>query len=300
MSRNDAPTVLPAAPSQETGLARFDPQSLVQQAIEKGADVEVLERLLALAKDVRAENARDLWNKAMAEFQRTCPPIRKTSSAQVQTRTGQNYTYSYASLDEIMETIRPVMGPLGLSVAWRGRFEGKVVVQNCRVSHSAGHFEESGEMPIPIDEGGMGASAAQRIGIATTYAKRYALLSIIGMAPEDDVDGAELKPKAVAQPQRKSTQQNAAQKPAAAPRNGCPPSSPWSGDLSDIVHVADDGPEHWILKAEQDTLRFVTDQVDIKDRAAEAMSNAKQVRIEWKLTKAGSAYVETLVTLQDA
>ena len=34
----------------------------------------------------------------------------------------------------------------------------------------------------------MGANPAQRVGIAATYAKRYSLLGIIGMAPEDDDD----------------------------------------------------------------------------------------------------------------
>jgi hypothetical protein len=63
------------------------------------------------------------------------------------------------------------------------------VVAECRVSHRDGHIETSGEIAMPIEPGdGRGASPPQRVGIALTYAKRYALLGILGLAPEDDDD----------------------------------------------------------------------------------------------------------------
>ncbi len=175
---------------ESTSLARLDPQALIEKAIESGSGIETMERLVALAKDVRAVQAREAWYEAMAEFQRRCPPIKKTRSAKIQTARA-SYSYSYAPLDEILSTIQPVMGDLGLSVSWRGRVEADKVIQNCRISHVLGHHEESGDVPMPIVLGddGRGANPMQRVGIATTYAKRYSLLSIIGMAPEDDEDG---------------------------------------------------------------------------------------------------------------
>lgn len=165
-------------------LARLEPQELIQSAIDHGAGIETLERLVALAKDIRSEQAREAWHGAMAEFQRTCKPIKKSASMQVPGRKG----YSYAPLDEVLGTIQPVMGALGLSVSWRSRWEAQHVIVSCRVSHLLGHHEDSGEMRIPVATDGAGANAAQRIGTATTYAKRYSLLGIIGMAPEDDDD----------------------------------------------------------------------------------------------------------------
>ena len=176
-----------------TALARLDPQALILKAIESGAAIETIERLTALAKDIREVHAREAWYQAMAEFQRACPSIKKTKRAKIRTRSGPGYEYSFAPLDEIMSTIQPVMGPLGLSVSWRTvRLDPAQVIVVCRVSHNLGHHEESGEIAMPVVAGGddnAGANAMQRVGIAATYAKRYALLGIIGMAPEDDDDG---------------------------------------------------------------------------------------------------------------
>ena len=174
---------------RQDSFTRLDTQALIAQAIESNAGIEMMERLVALAKEVRAEQAREAWYEAMAEFQKTCPSIKKTATAKISTRSGPGYSYRYAPLDEITSTIQPVMGELGLSISWRSRVEPDQVIVSCRVSHVLGHHEESGDIAIPIVQGdGTGATPPQRVGIATTYAKRYSLLGIIGMAPEDDDD----------------------------------------------------------------------------------------------------------------
>lgn len=172
-------------------LARINPQALLAQAIEKGADIGVLERLVALAETVRAMQAKEAWYDAIAKFQAQCPPIFKEH-----TGVTRSYSYTYASIDDVLSVIQPVMGPLGLSVSWKLRFEAKAAAANCRISHALGHFEESGEVIIPIEEraeDGKGASPAQRVGIAMTYAQRYALKAAAGVAPTDveDQDGKE-------------------------------------------------------------------------------------------------------------
>lgn len=200
-------------------LVRLEPQQLLQSAVENGAGIETLERLVALAKDVKAEQAREAWHDAMAEFQRTCPRIKKTMAARVSTKTGGSYTYRYAPLEDILATILPVMGPLGLSVSWRTRFEGDEAIANCRVSHTFGHHEESGDVRIPIqtDNAGVGATPPQRAGISLTYAKRYALLAIVGLAPEDDPDAQEA-PAPTVQPPRRASETKAS--PTESPGEG--------------------------------------------------------------------------------
>ena len=172
------------------GLARLDIGALIERALESKAGVEQLERLVELAKNLRAEQAREAYSAAIAEFQRICPPIKKSATAKIATSRA-SYSYAYAPLDEILSTVQPVLGSLGLSISWRSRVETNAVIVTCRLAHKFGHHEESGEMAIPIvtSEPERGANAAQRVGVATTYARRYALLGIIGMAPEDDDDG---------------------------------------------------------------------------------------------------------------
>lgn len=181
-------TLLPV--NRESALARLDPQALITRAIESGTGIDVMERLVALAKDVREVQAREAWYEAMAEFQRRCPTVKKTTTAKIQTRGGASYSYRYAPLDEILSVAQPVMGELGLSASWRSKIEPDRVIVACRISHTLGHHEESGDIAMPIvSTDGAGANPAQRVGIALTYAKRYALLGILGLAPEDDDDG---------------------------------------------------------------------------------------------------------------
>jgi len=190
-------------------IQSLEPQSLLQAAIEKGASVETLERLVALAKDVRAEQAKAAYYEAKAEFQRLCPPISKSKKARIATRSGGGYEYSYAPLDAIMEKIGPVLGNLGLSIKYRISQTKDSVTAVCCLAHEVGYQEESGEITMPIviaksqDGNYIGANPAQCVGIATTYAKRYALLAITGAAPQgDDVDGhhKETKPEKQSRP----------------------------------------------------------------------------------------------------
>jgi hypothetical protein len=176
-------------------VTRLDPQDLLTRAVEKGASLETLERLVALAKDVREVQAREAWHYAMAEFQRRCPSIKKTATAQIATAKGY-YSYRYAALDEIMEVIRPLLGELGLSVSWSTRVEPQRVIISCRIAHVLGHSENSGEVSMPIadSQDRSGGNPAQKVGSALTYARRYSLLCVTGLSPEDDDDGQAMHP----------------------------------------------------------------------------------------------------------
>jgi hypothetical protein len=123
----------------------------------------------------------------MALFQRNDLTIHKTKTGTV----AGKFSYTYAPLEEFMNAVRGKLAENGLSVSWRTpRTEDTKVVRVCRVSHALGHFEESGEVVIPIGgaDDRSGASAAQRVGIAITYAERYSLKDILGLSPEDDDD----------------------------------------------------------------------------------------------------------------
>src|SRR5262245_7543688 len=177
-----------------TALVRLDPQALIAHAVKANANIETIEKLVALAERVRAVQAREAWHHAIAEFQRQCPIIAKTKTARIPTRSGA-YTYTYAPLDEILRVVRPVMAPLGLSIAWKsGKVDGTSVSVVCQVAHRLGHVEDSGLVTVPVSIGddARGANPAQRVASAMTYAKRYSLLGILGLAPEedDDADGA--------------------------------------------------------------------------------------------------------------
>ena len=51
--------------------------SLIAQAIDKNVSVETLERLLIMRKELKAEYAKEQYDKDMASFQAECPIIMK-------------------------------------------------------------------------------------------------------------------------------------------------------------------------------------------------------------------------------
>jgi len=273
-------------------LVRLDPQSLIRAAVDKGADVDVLERLVALAKDVRRETARDAWYSAMAEFQRTCPAILKDKQAQIRTRTGGNFGYRYASLDTVLAVVLPVMGPLGLSVSFKHGCDAEFVHATCVVSHALGHSETSGEMRIPIGKAGVdgGASAQQMVGIASTYAKRYALLAILGLSPEDDTDGdTNGAPPAVATPTRKSAP---VEHPVSRPGD-----KEWRGFIDSVTtRTGETKGKRWTIYdiKGSDGAEFGTFSETVAAAAREAFESGVEVIVTWTETAKGNKNAESV------
>lgn len=282
------PHMSPAPPPKVAQLERItmDPQALIKEAVAASAPIDTIERLMDLAKDLRAQQAREAWYGAMAMFQRTCPPITKTREARIATKHGPGYRYTYAPLGEIMTTILPVMGPLGLSVSYRTRHEGDRVIASCVISHEFGHSEASGDIGMPITHGDpdKGANPMQRVGIASTYAKRYALLAIIGLAPEDDPDGQGGKAEAgVSRPQRASAKQEPPQDGGEQPQHF------WRGQVLKVT--AKDGvtngrkwTRHSIVGDDETT--FTTFNKEHAEFAATAGSSI--VTIEYDQSKHGN------------
>jgi len=274
-------------------LARLDPQALIAQAIQSGAGIETLERLVALAKDVRAQQAREAWHQAMTDFQSQCPKILKTETAEITTRGGGGYSYDYAPIEEITSKILPTMTAVGLTVSYRTprMLSGHVVVV-CRISHALGHYEESGEVVMPVvmpatPEERTGANPMQRVGIATTYAQRYALKLALGLAPERDTDGhakkGEPNKPAVRQPQRKG------ETAAPAPSEVVPPNDIhiWQGTIREIAAKTSEktGKAYYTILAE-DGEAFMTFSATLADFARSLVGKVAVIR--WDTTDRGN------------
>jgi len=128
---------------------------------------------------------------ALAAFQAKLPPIVKTKTAKVKTKDGGSYQYSYADLAEVSGVVLPALGAVGLSFTAKPTFnEGGKFVLAYRLLHACGDSDE-GEYPLPQ------SGTAQEIGSAITYARRYALCSIVGVAPDEDDDGAAASEKPI-------------------------------------------------------------------------------------------------------
>lgn len=89
---------------------------------------------------------------------------------------------SYADLASVWEACRKALSDNELSVAQVTDFgpNGELIL-NTILMHSSGE-KLVGSMPVMIGE----KATAQQVGSAITYARRYALSAMVGVAPEDD------------------------------------------------------------------------------------------------------------------
>jgi len=89
----------------------------------------------------------------------------------------------YAPLDAIVEATRPVLAKHGLAIQQQPLFmEGTAGVETT-ILHKSGHSTTT-TLLLPLKD-----QSPQGVGSAITYARRYALAAVLGLATEDDDDG---------------------------------------------------------------------------------------------------------------
>lgn len=122
---------------------------------------------------------------ALAAFQADIPSVVKGATATVQTKAGGSYKYSYADLAVINPLVLPKLALHGLSWTAKPTLMGPEFVLMYKLMHESGEAEE-GVYPLPDP----GSLTAQELGSAITYARRYALCAVTGIAPGGDDDDA--------------------------------------------------------------------------------------------------------------
>jgi len=183
-------TVVLQAP-QEVTKETASVEQFIVKAIEQGLPVETMERLFNLRKEVKAEQAKEAYVRAMSEFQAKCPVISKNKD--VLDKNGK-YRYSYASLDSIVSQVKAMLGECGLSYTTTVLNSNGFITAVCKITHSLGHSEESSFM-IPIDNDAY-MSAPQKFASALTFGKRYAFCNALGiLTGEDDSDAGDVNNK---------------------------------------------------------------------------------------------------------
>jgi len=149
---------------------------------------------------------------ALAKVQAQLPKLERDRTVTVQQKSGDTYSYSYATLANLSETVLPLLAAHGLSfVAMPGAgSDGKMCVRY-QLLHESGE-SLAGEFPIS-GEGGI-----QMIGGRITYARRYCLAALVGVAADEDDEarlGEDTKPS-TAQRAAPRARQSAPREPAAA------------------------------------------------------------------------------------
>lgn len=158
------------------------PADLLRLAVAGGADVDKLEKLMALQERWQAGQAKREYVAAMMKFQSLLPTIPKIREVH---KASGGLLYKFANLDDIMDSIRPIEKECG----FMHRFdfaprEGGGCKCTCIVTHIGGH-SESTTVSIPPTKG-MNTNPAQDNGIEMTYGQRYAIIGAYGITTADE------------------------------------------------------------------------------------------------------------------
>jgi len=155
----------------------IQPISLLATAREQGASLEKLEQLMEMQFKWEANEAKKAYHKAVADFK--SEPVRIPKSK----RNSQFGGSPYSGIDDLVNTVNPVLGNHGLSAHWSiDQSEGIKVT--CVLTHSLGH-SESVSMTGPADKSGA-KSPIQEIKSTITYLKIATYEAVTGVASSDD------------------------------------------------------------------------------------------------------------------
>lgn len=163
---------------QPSRAVAMTPVDMLSLAVERGASIETLEKLMGLRERYEASQARKAFDEAVADAKAGIQPVLKN-------REGHNGK-RYADFAAIAKAIDPIISQFGLSYRFRTTQTDRISV-TCVLSHKDGHSEET-TLSGPPDASGS-KNAIQAIGSTLTYLQRYTLVQALGLAASEDDDG---------------------------------------------------------------------------------------------------------------
>lgn len=171
---------------QGTLMAVPTPGDLLRMAVESGADLDRLQKLMDMKERWDRLESEKAYNRAFAAFKAEAVHILRTKLITDGPLKGKKH----AELSGAINAVTPALSRHGLSVAWRLSKDDKDWMEiTCTLRHEGGHAE-SVSMGGPPDTG-PGRNAMQARGSTKTYLERYTLTAICGLAAQDaDDDGA--------------------------------------------------------------------------------------------------------------
>jgi hypothetical protein len=127
---------------------------------------------------------------AKAQCELINPEKSLTATIQSDEQNGKEQTFNYASLASGLEIVRKTLGQQEIAVAQTTSIDQTAGVVNLTtiLAHSSGQWIASDWPVCPISD----TATPHRMGKALTYARRYALFTLVGIAGEDDLDAPDL------------------------------------------------------------------------------------------------------------
>lgn len=93
----------------------------------------------------------------------------------------QGYSYKYGDLSDALTALRSTLNSHGVAIVQSTGTVDRGVQITTMLVHESGQWVKSDPLLMPVS-----TNNAQAVGSAITYARRYQLLGMVGLAPEDD------------------------------------------------------------------------------------------------------------------
>ena len=162
---------------------QVNPLLILQEAVDKGADIEKLTALMQLAERWEANEAKKAFNVAFSAFKSEAVTIVKN----VDVKDGPLKGKKYADKFGVVGVVTPILSKHGLSHSWKLTKDEKEWMEvTCTIKHVLGHSETASMGSAP--DTGAGRNAIQARSSANSYLERITLLAITGMAASDEDD----------------------------------------------------------------------------------------------------------------
>ena len=187
--------------------------AMIERAARDPAiDIDKMERMMQMREREMDRRAREEFAIALAELIPDLPSIDRNGAVTVYSKADRDYAAknfgelpagarpiqqtAYATLDDILIAINPVLSQHGFSV----RFEHETIPTGdsfriktkAILTHRAGHWESAETPPLQQDSSGS-KNNVQGVGSSMKYGRRYALMAVLPIAshaPQDrDDDG---------------------------------------------------------------------------------------------------------------
>jgi hypothetical protein len=177
---------VPAVQQQRAVATMATPADLVRYALDSGADLDRLERLMDMQIKWEANEARKAFADDMVEFKKHAPVIYKDKHVEFRTDKGVT-AYDHATIGNVVEKLIGVLAEHGFSHKWTpARSDGGMVSITCVLTHRLGHSEET-TLEAGLDQSG-GKNNIQAMISTKSYLERHSLLAAVGLATKDTPD----------------------------------------------------------------------------------------------------------------
>lgn len=167
-------------------VAVYQPKTIDISKYEKyltdpNCDIEKLERMLAIQKEIIAKEEESEFNMAFQALISALPILKKIRGG---------HSGKYTPFEHIWSEVKPIVVQHGFSIRFETDtdIQAKFVIVECYATHRNGMFKKS-KTAIPFDTSGS-KNAAQAVGSALSYGKRYTLTTLLNIATYDEDDDA--------------------------------------------------------------------------------------------------------------